>query len=145
MSRAITDLHNALSHAMYEGFPEYEYEDRDWEHYRTTKQDRRIIKTAKHSEYHISLYAMFPQTWSSTAMGLGGYGGAAITTANTIVLESLQGAGACVYFGGRFAYRIQRPNKKFYSDVSSRDMTDVSNAKLLYESTPDETEVKRRA
>ena len=56
-------LAQSLAHAQYEGFSEVEYEDRDWEHYRKTKEDRRIKKTRKHSAYDIGVYAMFPQTW----------------------------------------------------------------------------------
>ena len=133
LTNGITDLHHAYAHAVYEGFPEYEYEDRDWEHYRKTKEDRRVKKSSKHTEYHISVHSMFPQTWSSTALGFGGIGGQAITAAYTIILESDQGAGYCVYFGGRFAYRIVNPNEKFLEDIARRYMSEVSGAKTKYE------------
>jgi len=129
----INDLHSAFAHAVYAGFPEFEYEDRDWEHYRKTKEDRRITKKGKHTEYNISVYAMFPQTWASTALGFGGIGGAAITSAYTTILESDQGGGFCVYFGGKFAYRIQQPNEKFYEDIARRNMSEVRGAGEKYE------------
>lgn len=46
----------------------------------------------------------FPQTWGSTALGFGGIGGQAITTAQTYVV--LANGAIYVYFGSRFAYVI---------------------------------------
>jgi hypothetical protein len=129
----IESLHQALAHAQYEGFPEYEYEDRDWEHYYKTKEDRRIKKQAKHRSYDLIVYAMFSQTWSSTALGFGGLGGQAVTPAYTVVLESTHGMGYCVYFGGRFAYRIERPNDNFFNDINRQRMREVAGAKSHYE------------
>lgn len=133
LSNGISELHLAYAHAVYEGFPEYTYTDRDWEHYRKTKEDRRVVKSSRHSEYNIAILAMFSQTWSSTALGFGGMGGQAITSAYVIVLKSNQGAGYCVYFGGRFAYRIEEPNAHFYRDIREHQMADVAEAKKLYE------------
>jgi hypothetical protein len=123
----LNSLYFALSHAVYEGFPEYTYEDRDWEHFRKTKEDKRIIKSRKHTEDDITV-VMFPQAWGSTTLGFGGIGGQATTTAYTIVLKSQQEAGYCVYFGGRFAYRIKKPNKKFFEDLHSQYMSKVTEA-----------------
>lgn len=47
----------------------------------------------------------FPQTWGSTALGFGGIGGCAMTTAQTYVV-TVQGR-VLVYFGPRFAYEIK--------------------------------------
>lgn len=129
----INDLHHALAHSHYQGFPEIEYEDRDWEHYSKTKEDKRIKKTRLHNPHDITVFAMFTQTWGSTALGFGGIGGQAITTAYTIVLESEYGKGFCVYFGGRFAYRIQRPTPEFFDDVVHRRMVAVKEAHSRYE------------
>lgn len=124
----LESLAKSLAHAEYEGFSEIEYEDRDWEHYRKTKEDRRIKKTRKHSAYDISVYAMFPQTWGSTALGFGGIGGQAMTPAYTVIVESNFTGGFCVYFGGRFAYRVKNLNQKFRDDVARRYMVAVSEA-----------------
>lgn len=132
IGNGINDLHHAYAHAVHVGFPEYEYEDRDWEHYRKTKEDARIKKSAKHTEYHITLFAMFAQAWSSTSLGFGGIGGQAITSAYTVILESDQGAGFCVYFGGQFAYRIEKPNNAFLEDISRRYMAPVRDALTRY-------------
>jgi hypothetical protein len=49
--------------------------------------------------------AMFLQTWSSTALGFGGIGGAAITTAYTAVIQGPDRTIA-VYWAGLLAYLI---------------------------------------
>jgi len=133
LDNPIQSLAQALAHAQYEGFPEYEYQDRDWEHYRSTKEDRRITKRAKHRPSNLIVHAMFPQTWSSTALGFGGVGGQAITPAYTVVLESTHMMGYCVYFNGRFAYRIEKPNDHFFGDIIHQQMREVAGAIIHYE------------
>lgn len=61
--------------------------------------------------YDVEIYS-FPQTWSSTALGFGGIGGQAITSAQTTVV--ICGNEACVYFGGRFAYKVENTKDEFY-------------------------------
>lgn len=72
----------------------------------------------------------FPQTWGSTALGFGGIGGSAMTTAYTVVV--LRYPQACVYFGGRLAYKIAKPNQIFYEDLRNFNMSAQSNH-LKYE------------
>jgi len=129
---AVNDLHMAMAHAIYEGFPEYEYESRD---FNNPDRNARVVKKTRHTEYNLTVKAMFPQVWSSTALGFGGIGGQAITTAYTTVVESDIDSSCCVYFGGQFAYRIERPNTQFFEDLSKQQMTKVSEAKKRYERT----------
>jgi hypothetical protein len=129
---AVNDLHMVMAHAVYEGFPEYEYESRD---FNNPDRDARVVKKTRHTEYNLTVKAMFPQVWSSTALGFGGIGGQAITTAYTTVVESDIDASCCVYFGGQFAYRIERPNEQFFEDLMKQQMTKVSGAKKRYERT----------
>lgn len=64
---------------------------------------------------------VFEQTWGSTALGFGGIGGQAMTTANTIVLIPINNHQDCfVYFAGRFAYSVP------YSDVFGNDVINYS-------------------
>ena len=64
---------------------------------------------------------IFEQTWGSTALGFGGMGGQAMTTANTIVLIPINNHQDCfVYFAGRFAYSVP------YSDVFGNDVINYS-------------------
>lgn len=68
----------------------------------------------------------FEQVWGSTALGFGGVGGSAMTTARTYVLmtydaDHLEEQKAYVYFGGRFAYEC---------DVNDELMEDIGNCSL---------------
>lgn len=78
----------------------------------------------------VEIYS-FPQTWGSTALGFGGLGGAAMTTAQTVVV--VKDNAGCVYFGGGFAYRINNCNAAFWADVNSFNMNEVAGAKTKYE------------
>jgi hypothetical protein len=102
----ITDLANCIAHAQYQGFADIEYEDRDWQHYRDTGEHKAIAKTRRPTTRDFGVYAMFPQTWGSTALGHGGMGGAAVTTAYTVVLECMRTQEFLVYFGGQYCYTV---------------------------------------
>jgi hypothetical protein len=109
----ITDLANCIAHAQYVGFLDIEYETRDWEEYRKTKMDVRIPARRRPTTRDFGVYAMFPQTWGSTALGHGGMGGAAMTTAYTIVLECYHTQEFLVYFGGQVCYKVNRDSANF--------------------------------
>ena len=129
---AVNDLHMVMAHAVYEGFLEYEYESRD---FNNPDRDARVVKKTRHTEYNITVKAMFPQVWSSTAMGFGGIGGQAITSAYVCVIESNLMGQHAVYFGGRLAYVIERPNSQFFADIAGHRMVDARLGKELYERT----------
>lgn len=145
----IETLAGCMAHAAYEAFPEYTYRDRDWpkhdawratlkrEEYKTAvaPDDCWVEKTRRHSMYDLTVYSMFPQTWSSTALGFGGVGGQAITSDYVCVIESGLVGQFAVYFGGRLAYVIQRPNGKFMEDVARQHMVDARLGKVTYERT----------
>ena len=152
MSNAINPIETlagCLAHAAYEAFPEFRYQDRDWakhDKWRATltreemktavaPADCFVEKTRKHTFYDLTVYAMFPQTWSSTALGFGGIGGQAFTSAYVCVIESNLVGGFAVYFGGRLAYVITRPNEKFMEDVTQHRMVDSKLGKVTYERT----------
>lgn len=82
------------------------------------------------NEREIEIYS-FPQTWGSTALGFGGVGGQAFTTAITVVV--IHGREACVYFGGAFAYKIKRFNQVLFEDMAIREMAEVSRSRVRYE------------
>jgi hypothetical protein len=104
----ITDLAECIAHAQYVGFSDIQYEDRDWQHYRDTGEHKGVAKTRRPTTRDFGVYAMFPQTWGSTALGHGGVGGAAVTTAYTVVLECYHTQEFLVYFGGSFCYKVNR-------------------------------------
>jgi hypothetical protein len=145
----IETLAGCMAHAAYEAFPEYKYQDRNWakhDKWRSTltreemktavaPADCFVEKTRKHSFYDLTVYNMFPQTWSSTALGFGGIGGQAITSAYVCIIESNLVGGYAVYFGGRLAYVINRPNEKFIEDIERHRMVDANLGKATYERT----------
>jgi hypothetical protein len=162
-SNPIENLAGCMAHAAYEAFPEYKYQDRNWDKYRLWQdevfnklsQDEKkklyneerqtgvamgpadcyVEKTRKHTFYDLTVYAMFPQSWGSTALGFGGIGGQAITGAYVCVIESNLVGGYAVYFGGRLAYVINRPNEKFMTDIAGHRMVDANLGKNTYERT----------
>jgi hypothetical protein len=145
----IETLAGCMAHATYEAFPEYKYQDRNWakhDKWRSTltreemktavaPADCFVEKSRKHSFYDLTVYSMFPQTWSSTALGFGGIGGQAITSAYVCIIESNLVGGYAVYFGGRLAYVINRPNEKFIEDIERHRMVDANLGKVTYERT----------
>jgi hypothetical protein len=145
----IETLAGCMAHAAYEAFPEYKYQDRNWakhDKWRSTltreemktavaPADCFVEKSRKHSFYDLTVYSMFPQTWSSTALGFGGIGGQAITSAYVCIIESNLVGGYAVYFGGRLAYVINRPNEKFIEDIERHRMVDANLGKATYERT----------
>lgn len=102
---------------------------------RSTKKPTGRMKQVRPAPHHCSV-VMFEQTWGSTALGFGGVGGQAITSAYTVVIEGPRGD-ACVYFGGRLAYHIKRPNRQLYADQAEHAMREVAGARSRYE-TPTE-------
>ena len=83
---------------------------------------------------------VFPQTWSSTALGFSGCGGQAITEAYTTVVEmswdyvnktdDIRGLNLttsddriyAVFFDGKLAYICLNPNEQFFEDLNNRCM-----------------------
>ena len=91
------------------------------------------------STYHKFKMYVFPQTWSSTALGfdaMGGCSGQAITEAYTtvvkmisyknesgtgirgIVYKELEDKVYAVFFDGRIAYMCLNPNSEFFKDFN---------------------------
>ncbi len=121
----ITDLANCVAHAQYIGFSDIEYETRDWEIYRKTKEDVRVPARRRPTTRDFGVYAMFTQMWGSTALGHGGMGGAAMTAAYTIVLECYATQEFLVYFGGEMCYKVDRRSKNldaFVEDCKNRNL-----------------------
>lgn len=127
----LTDLHEAMSHAQYEGFSDIQYETRDFEKIRAAKtaEERAqalhatIPATRRPTTRDFGVYNFFDQTWGSTSLGHGGMGGASVTTAYTIVLECQHTQEFLVYFGGSFCYKVDRRSKNiqtFFEDCKNR-------------------------
>lgn len=93
------------------------------------------------STYHKFKMYVFPQTWSSTALGFDGCGGQAITEAYTTVVEmELHNIDKktydrtydiiyAVFFDGRIAYMCLNPNAIFLMDLKNMDMESQKKAR----------------
>lgn len=149
----IETLASCMAHAAYVAFPEYIYQDRDWQKHdkwrsTLTREEMKtavapddcfVQKSRSHTFYDLTVYSMFTQSWGSTALGFGGIGGQAITAAYVCVIESNLVGQFAVYFGGRLAYVIQHPNGKFWEDIANKRMVDSRLGKTTYERTIDKT------
>ena len=109
----ITTLADCIAHARYEGFSDIHYENRDWKHYRDTGEHLGIPCTRRPTTRDFTVYAMYPQTWGSTALGHGGIGGSSMSTAYTVVLECMDTQEYLVYFGGQWCYTVSRRSDNF--------------------------------
>ena len=82
---------------------------------------------------------MFEQTWGSTALGFPGVGGSAMTEATTYVLIPKKEADcAHVYFGSRFAYKVNGLTQKFMDDLNNHSIASVMEASSRYGSLKSE-------
>lgn len=92
-------------------------------------------KDIKYPEFEV--LGVFLQFWGSTALGFGGIGGAAVTSAYTTVIENNKLGYVGVFFGERLAYIIYQPNDKFRDDLKARCMVDVMSYSKYEKSTVD--------
>ena len=97
--------------------------------------------------YPICTMYVFPQTWSSTALGFnkyGGFSGQAITEAYTTVVEikyrvknggfsPVDNTYYAVFFDGRFAYMYMNPSKIFFKDLNSHTMKSQRESQIYKE------------
>lgn len=81
----------------------------------------------------IEVLSMFAQKWPSTYLGFSGIGKEEKTIAYTVVLGCSSTDEACVFFGGKFAYKVFKPNDLFSEDLSNREMKNVDDADVYGE------------
>jgi hypothetical protein len=153
----------ALAAALHAGclrdLPEIRYKDRDGEKHRDhmnslSKEERAdlyraeketgepqgpfVEKTRRPTSNECDVF-MFPQMWSSTALGYGGIGGQAMTSAFTVVVACPRTHTAAVYFGtgGRLAYLVDtRKNTdggpNLWSCVQNQHMPSCKQAEEMF-------------
>jgi hypothetical protein len=140
-------LHNALGQAIHKHLPDITYMNRDWDAWRKmdahaqgvalkTNCVPQTLQTRRPCEDEVQVH-MFCQTWGSTALGYGGMGGAAVTTAYTVIVYDSDCY--CVYFGqGELAYQIKYSQLStqgklvFKQDIQSQNMASKQNAHIKY-------------
>ena len=131
----ISTLAECIAHAQYVGFSAIEYDRMDYDAVRLARTDEEkrasmsatVKDTRRPTTRDFTVYAMFPQTWGSTALGHGGIGGASITTAYTVVLECNYTSELLVYFGGRLCYKVNKRSEnfsKFVEDCKNQYLAD---------------------
>ena len=68
---------------------------------------------------------VFSQTWSNTALWYKNAAGCdVITTADTILIYHPKGPAMVYYECDRLAYKVEKPNKKFFEDLSHQNIKD---------------------
>lgn len=143
----LLDLHAALSQALLQDLPDITYHTRDWAAWNQmdkqaqaeairTKTEPRVTGTRRPHDDDVEVI-MFVQSWGSTALGYGGIGGAAVTSAYTIIVSD--GDCHCVYFGGRaLAYKVKyseltdQGKENLRQDILSQNMMDRHKAYTRY-------------
>ena len=70
-------------------------------------------------------FTVFSQSWGDSSLGFGGIGAQMITSAYTVIIIFEPTGIAGVYFNGKFAYIVERPNENFYKDLLNREMKSV--------------------
>lgn len=124
----LADVASAIHCACLRDLPDFEYQ---WQKPgdRSAKAE---MRKRRPEPYLLEGVEVFQQTWGSTALGFGGMGGGAMTTAHVVIITGPRFEKA-VYFGGRFAYLIIRPKAEFQEDQTMQRMVDVSRAHKRYE------------
>lgn len=64
---------------------------------------------------------VWPQTWSDASCGSGGCCAQMITTKPTVVVIGPNGD-ACVYHGGKMAYKVDSIDEKFREAIDKKDL-----------------------
>lgn len=125
----------AVHHAALVALPELQYETRDWD---SPDRDARKPMVRRPEPDECEVFAMFVQSWGSTALGFGGLGGAAITPAYTVVIQG-PARDFAVYWHGRFAYLVPAESAgraQFLEDVAARRTANCRNAVTRYALQP---------
>jgi hypothetical protein len=90
--RVIESISGALYSALFRDLPDLP--EREW----ILAGKTHIIKPRRPSEDDVQVRS-FPESWGSTALGYGGMGGSAITTAQTTIVACGQTDSAAIYWG----------------------------------------------
>lgn len=138
---AIDDLAASLYSACHNDLDNIVYETYDYSsvaEFKIAKFENmpKVTKERRPTTYDVEVYAMFVQTWGSTALGFGGMGGAAMTPAYTIIIKRANEY--AVYFSGRFAYKVKNPNNTFFDNIKIQNMKAVRHATAYVSNSTEE-------
>lgn len=138
----------ATFHAAHIAFADVHYQTRDWAALEGLSMDERrkiqledsypmLDKVRRPDISEIQVTAMFPQMWGSTALGFGGIGGAAMTSAYTVVVTGPSNQVA-VYWAGQHAYTIdmnaisEQQRADFTADLNKNWTVSLNDADTRY-------------
>ena len=122
-------LSDCFGQAMWDLFSDIKYQISAYENDDSEEQfDNRRPDTRD-----IEVMSMFAQEWNSTFLGFSGLGSEERTIAYTIVLGCSVTEEACVFFGGKFAYKVCKPNDIFLEDLSNREMKSIQDCHVYGE------------
>lgn len=98
---------------------------------------RKIVTWRPDIRSDCEVYAVFAQSWSSTALGFSGIGGQAITAAYTVVIKGPDNVFA-IYWDAKFAYLVdlgaiaENQAEVFRADIANRTTAAVRDAEKRY-------------
>lgn len=148
-------LSQSLYSACYADLPMIQYRNRDWDAHRKhmdglSREERSaliaketatgqvqgpFIECERRPDPRDCEVEMFLQTWSSTALGFGGVGGQAITSAYTVIVHCPNALASAVYFGGRLAYLVPSHSphaSRFATDIVAHSLASCRDAVAAY-------------
>jgi hypothetical protein len=132
----VQTLSDCFGHAQNGGFSLIKYKTKDWKKSNKSGKDIFLDKERYPTTNDIEVFAMFIQTWGSTALGHGGIGGASMTSAYTVVLYCQEVKEFLVYFNGVFCYKVPSNSKNihiFLEDAKTHNMADKHSSRKYYD------------
>lgn len=79
-------------------------------------EDGAVLRRPREDECNVVLFGQF---WPSALLGVTAQ--VRMVEADTVVISGPAGD-ACVYAAGRLLYRVERPNRRFFLDLSAQSM-----------------------
>lgn len=153
----VDSLAAAVHAACLRDLPEIKYKDRDWPAHRRAMEglsceeraafyakerqsgqvEGHFIERTRRPHPGACRVVMFPQAWGSTALGFGGIGGQAVTSAYTVIVECRHTGCKAVYFSGQLAYLVPqiasgKQRTRFAEDMAKQQMAPCAQAGDAY-------------
>ena len=121
-------LSDCFGQSMWDLFSDIVFEKKN-----LTNDDKIEMDSRRPDTRDIEVMSMFAQEWESTFLGFSGLGSDEKTVAYTVILGCSATDEACVFFGGKFAYKVYKPNDTFLEDLSNREMKSIEGAYIYGE------------
>lgn len=137
----VEDLASSLYHALAVGLPDIEYQGIDYSEKTIAEMKQtnlpmsqwpKITKKRRPAVRDLDNTLVFQETWGGGALGFGGMSTAALTTANTVVIQC--GVWTAVYWAGRLGYimRTNGASAQFFDQIKNYKTPSRKEALLQY-------------